>query len=300
MTTVQGLPSAVSDARANAPELIVHVADSIGRSVPRRKVFEAVYYHKKRIKTVSEIQERTDLPRKRVLQLGRELVQRGVVGQTRRDGQVAYEQDPFIQAHKVKILRLVNKPSLKKKVVTKRNPRPSLEIVDKRMTVASPTPQYVTIDRIDSFAAVHEVPPVVTTPLPEARFKAGLQNILGEKGDFRDWGGEQNDLFTSRLLLSGKRRRVAFALKGPAVKGKLQPRHMGKNGDQIQRLFLSPAEVFLIQYHGQVSEAVHAQMETFARDKSRSLGERVYYGVIDGQDSSRLIAAYQDEFAATE
>ena len=300
MTPVQGLPSAVSDSRANAPEIIVHVANSLGRSVQRRKVFEAVYYHKKRIKTVSEIQERTGLPRTRVLQCGRELVQQGVVGQTKRDGEVAYEQDLFIQAHKAKILRLVDNPSLKKKVATKRNPRPSPGRVDERVTVASPTPQYVTIDRIDSFAAVHEVPPAATTPLPEARFKAGLQRILGETGDFQDWGGEQNDLFTSRLLLSGKRRRVAFALKGPAVKGKLQPAHMGKNGDQIQRLFLSPAEVFLIQYHGQVSEAVHAQMETFARDKSNSLGQRVYYGVIDGQDSSRLIAAYQDEFAATE
>ena len=122
MTASNGLPSAVSDARANAPELVVHVADSIGRSIQRRRVFEAVYYHKKRVKTVSEIEQRTGLPRIRVLQRGRELVQRGVVGQTKKDGEVAYEQDPFIQAHKAKILRLVDNPEQKKKVATKRNP----------------------------------------------------------------------------------------------------------------------------------------------------------------------------------
>lgn len=299
MTASNGLPSAVSDARANAPELVVHVADSIGRSIQRRRVFEAVYYHKKRIKTVSEIEQRTGLSRIRVLQCGRELVQRGVVGQTKKDGEVAYEQDSFIQAHKAKILRLVDNPERKRKVATKRNPNLGPDRADVSAVPVGAVAEYVTVDRVDSFIAVRQVPQVkAVAPLSEAQFKAGLQEILGEMGEFRDWGGEQNDLFTCRFVLGGKRRRVAFALKGPAVRGKLQPAHMGKNGDQIQRLFLSPAEVFLIQYHGQVSEAVYAQMQTFAREKSGSLGERVFYGVIDGQDSNRLVAAYPEAFAA--
>lgn len=278
----------------------MHVANAIGKSGQRRLVFDAIYYHRKRTKTATEIAERTGLPRERVLQRGRDLVLQGVVGQTKKDGEVAYEQDPFIQAHKVKILRLVDRPALKKTIPTKRNPKASPSGSKSPSATVPATPQYLAIDRIDSFAAVRRVPPVRSrTPLLEAEFKDGLQRILGEEGEFRDWGGEQNDLFTTRLRLDGKRRRVAFALKGPGVRGVLQPGHMGKNGDQIQRLFQSPAEVFLVQYHGQVGEAVYQQMEAFARNKTVNLGARVYYGVIDGQDSARLITAYPTAFPSS-
>ena len=116
------LPRRVTDARSNKNEQIVHAAEVLGRSTHRLAVFSAVYWHKKRVKTVTEIMERTGLPRVRVLQEGRKLVQQMIIGQTKAGGETAYEQDPFIQAHKRQILRLVAMPTELGAVPTKRNP----------------------------------------------------------------------------------------------------------------------------------------------------------------------------------
>jgi len=74
---------------------------------------------------------------------------------------------------------------------------------------------------------------------------------------------------------------------------------MGRNGDQIQRLFEAPAEVFLIQYCRQIDSSVLTQMKQLAIVKSLMTGDRVYYGVIDGNDSRRLVLAYPGEFRPT-
>jgi hypothetical protein len=37
--------------------------------------------------------------------------------------------------------------------------------------------------------------------------------VIGEGYDFKDWGGERNDLYTNKLRFRGKRRSAAFALK---------------------------------------------------------------------------------------
>jgi uncharacterized Fe-S cluster-containing protein len=71
---------------------------------------------------------------------------------------------------------------------------------------------------------------------------------------------------------------------------------MGRNGDQIQRLFRSPADVFIVQYWNQVDETVSEQMKQFASAKSALEGRRIYFGVIDGWDTSRLVQAYPDSF----
>jgi len=157
----------------------------------------------------------------------------------------------------------------------------------------------LTIDEIDSFKKVTTVqlaPGVENVPILEETFKKGLQKILGEQGEFTDWGGEGDDLFSTRLLLNGKRINVAFGLKGRGTKGKLTPKKMGKQGDQIQRLFRAPAEVFLVQYWNQIDESVLEQMKLFATAKSALDGKRIYYGVIDGQDTLRILQAYKECF----
>lgn len=83
--------------------------------------------------------------------------------------------------------------------------------------------------------------------LTQVKGQEGMQQVLGEKGKFQDWGGEGNDLWTTRLRLGGKRRATAFAFKSGGTPGKLTPAKMGRNGDQIQRLFQSPADVFIVQ-----------------------------------------------------
>jgi hypothetical protein len=71
---------------------------------------------------------------------------------------------------------------------------------------------------------------------------------------------------------------------------------LGKNGDQIQRLFTEDATVFLVQYGEQIAGTVVQQMAVFAQAKSLSTGRMIRYGTIDGRDSARLLAAYPDAF----
>lgn len=103
-------------------------------------------------------------------------------------------------------------------------------------------------------------------------------------------------MFSTCLMLEGKRRDVAFGLKGKGMTGRLTPKKMGHNGDQVQRLFRSTAEVFLVQYWSKIDESILEQMENFAVAKSAVEGKKVYYGIIDGQDTMRLIAAYPECF----
>ena len=71
---------------------------------------------------------------------------------------------------------------------------------------------------------------------------------------------------------------------------------MGKQGDQIQRLFRAPADAFFVQYWAQISESIIEQMQSFAYTKSALNGNRVYYGIIDGYDTRRIIKAYPEAF----
>lgn len=155
----------------------------------------------------------------------------------------------------------------------------------------------ITIDDIDSFSQVRGLTSNQNFhPTDESKFKEGLQKILGEQGIFQDWGGESDDLFSTRLILSGERKNVAFGLKGKGTVGVLTPKKMGKRGDQIQRLFRAPADVFLVQYWGQVNESVIEQMKHFAIAKSVLEERKIYYGLIDGQDTLRILAAYPECF----
>jgi hypothetical protein len=95
---------------------------------------------------------------------------------------------------------------------------------------------------------------------------------------------------------AGTRRPIAFAFKGPGTTGVLTQRKLGKNGDQIQRLFLNPAEIFIVQYHGEIGQAVTEQMKAFASLNSVREGKVIWYGLIDGDDSNRLMAAYPKHF----
>ena len=111
----------VRDALSNRPEHVVEAATAIGRSVQKRAVFEAAYYHKQQKKSVSEIAIRTNLTNKQVLMAGKALVERGLLQQDRKGSEVAYVQIPFFQHHKRAILALVDHPDRIPKVITKRN-----------------------------------------------------------------------------------------------------------------------------------------------------------------------------------
>jgi hypothetical protein len=253
-------------------------------------------------KTVSDLAAKTGLARKRVLEEGRKLYLKGAVLQDKKDGEVAYGKIDHFHAHKREILSFVDNPKKLAKLATKRRPAVTVSLPKSITIPAGRAMAYpITIDDVQSFAKVRKVRKAGSLPdtLSENAFKNGIKAIIGEKGTFKDWGGEKSDLFTTQLRVKGKRRMAAFAFKGPGEKRKLTPALMGKNGDQGLRLFHEPAEVYFVQHWRDIDSAVIELLREIARGKSAyDGGAPIWYGVIDGHDSERLRLAYPSAFAS--
>jgi len=157
------------------------------------------------------------------------------------------------------------------------------------------------IEDIDSFRNVRDVnPTVVSSQLnqngyfdkSENDIQLALEKILAESFHKEDWGGEYNDLYTSNIVINGARRTAAFLLKGNGLRKKtLEIANCGKNGDQIVRLFESPAEIFVIQFVGNISEAVIKDVEGKVEQLAVK-GKPACFCIINGQDTARLLKAY--------
>jgi DNA-binding transcriptional ArsR family regulator len=291
----------VTDIRSNPNDQIAHAAGVLKTSIQRKAVFGEICRGKKKSKTVYEIAEATGLSKIRVLQEGKRLVNNGIVKQIKDQGETGYEKDPFFSLHKKKILSLAGNRRNLEKFPTKTNPR---IVVAKNEIVRLPRKfidaRMITIEDIDSFKRVRNVisnSDVAPRPILESKFKHGVQRIIGENGIFKDWGGEKNDLYTTRLRIKGKRMFAAFGFKGRGKRGKLTPAKMGKNGDQIQRLFNASAQVFIIQYWNQIDESVVELMHALAKAKSASDGSTIFFGIMDGRDSALLMRSYPHCFS---
>jgi len=294
------MPMKTTDAPANTPEYLAQAAKTLGKSQARKSVFNAIYAGKKQAKTVTELMKATGLSRIRVLQEGAKLAAHDVVDQEKINAETAYRKSIFIQHNKERILILASNPARLASFPTKwhnsgirMTSSITVRIARQRARV-----RQITVDDIGSFAAVKKISPSgnLPTSISEEKFKKGIQRILGQGGVFKDWGGEFNDLFTTHLKINGKRRAAAFGFKGPGMKAKLTPGRMGKNGDQIQRLFESPAEAFIVQHWREIDQSVMRQMESFAIGKSVFTGGEILYGIMDGQDSRRVYEAYRAKF----
>jgi hypothetical protein len=65
----------------------------------------------------------------------------------------------------------------------------------------------------------------------------------------------------------------------------------GKNGDQLVRLLDSPAQLFFVQFVGNISENVIRDIEGKCRELT-SRGLQTHYCIMNGQDTARLLLAY--------
>lgn len=290
----------VTDVRSNPNEQVVHAIRVIGKSDQRLAVFKAVYLGKRKIKSLPEVATASRLSKKRVLEVGLALASAGLFKKYRLNGRTVFEKDLWYATKRDQIVRGVSRPELVAKIPTKQEPHPRGRsgVITLRVPARRADCRAITIDDVASFERVRRQG--VTSGQysgSEESVKAGIQGIIGERGVFKDWGGERADLFTTRVRLDKTRVGAAFAFKGPGTKGKLVPGKLGKNGDQIQRLFEVVADVYFVQYVGQVDESVLKQMSTFALAASYLRGgRRVCYGVIDGEDTARLAAAYPKQF----
>lgn len=297
----------VSDTASNRRDQIANFAEILRNAPARQKVFRAVYFGKKRHKTVSEIAESTGITStKRVTMIAKPLAREKLFEQEREriDGsrQTVYKKVGFVESNKRKILQLATNKAKLAKYHTKTNPKTS-GVKPGRIVLKIPfriKVRFVGVDDVDQFSkvkAVHSLPESLTPErLSEKQFKTGLLRLLKETKMPKDWGGESNDIFTTKLKIGGRTMRAAFALKGPAKKGPLVPGMMGKNGDQIQRLLRCPADAFFVQYEGEIKENVIGLMEELAKAKA-ALGQEIFFGVIDRDDSYRLRLAYPKAFA---
>lgn len=153
----------------------------------------------------------------------------------------------------------------------------------------------VFLDEFDSFARVRDIELNRTKQelqrlraVPERDVKKAFAQIIGEPTVPKDWGGERSDLFTSRVKIDGKRIAAAFAFKGPAEFRPLKMAGLGKNGDQIDRLFTEPADLLVLQHCHEITSPVRGAMRAYAQ----RMGNLRLFCLIDGYDTVRLFQAY--------
>jgi hypothetical protein len=156
------------------------------------------------------------------------------------------------------------------------------------------------IEDIDSFAKARDVNHAIVAPYlangylerSEDFVQLALEQIIGVSFHRKDWAGELNDLCTANVIVSGTRRATAFLLKGPGIGRKeMTIANCGKNGDQLVRLFSSPAELFVVQYVGPVADLLITDVEG-KTSELRNKGRPAHYLIMDGQDTARVLHAY--------
>jgi len=149
---------------------------------------------------------------------------------------------------------------------------------------------------IDAFSKVvnvseRDVASLMPLSLSEAEVKRHICSIVGNPFVRKDWGGESCDIACE---LEFRRRRVlaAFALKGKAYANKtLRIADLGKNGDQIVRIFALKAQIFVVQSNGAIDESIYSHVQAQVAEKILT-GQPVYYMVLDGMQTARILRAY--------
>ncbi len=124
--------------------------------------------------------------------------------------------------------------------------------------------------------------------IPESHIKDSFCKLLSDAST-KDWGGEQYDHFTSDLMLNGERKSAAFLFKGPSAWGEMKPKNLGKNGDQIYRLYQSQAEILFVQHCHHIGEAVRDTLRAFSVKPSNPR----HYCLIDGKETYKILKAYE-------
>jgi hypothetical protein len=292
----------VSDNTSHRRDQIDNLVDMLTKAPARQALARAVNFGKKRVKSVGVLAAKLSITPKRVTEIGKPLVNHAFTQERILENGRMTTAYAKLDRHRdvKKALELANNKKQRDAYHTKS--RPKITVMNQTIKIKTPFKPKIdslTVDEVKEFQkvkSVKNVPAELSPPrLPEAIVKKGIVKLLGEKLDPKDWGGELDDIFTTRATIKGKRRRAAFALKGPAKSGPLVPKMMGKNGDQIQRLFASPAQAFFVQYEGEIKESIVDLMARLAMAKAVTETE-VYYGVIDMTDTYRLRLAYPKAF----
>ncbi|POA21651.1 methyltransferase [Pseudomonas sp. FW300-N1A1] len=126
--------------------------------------------------------------------------------------------------------------------------------------------------------------------VPELTVKQLICHLLGDHFIPNDWGGEESDVLSANLMVEGRRHVGAFLLKGPARFHPMRPTDLGKNGDQLYRLFNIPAQIYVVQHCHLIGAAVRKQAEAFALARSFVAPCQVVF--MDGLTTARLLRTH--------
>lgn len=291
------MTNVVSNPSADAAEKIERAAKILKASPQAKAIFELVYAGGKRFKTIEDMRAGLGNFNKRTYAAADRLASEDILEKKKLNGKNAFYKIPFYAHNRDHILRLAGNARRLKNYPTKRNSAPAKSgstIVLRTRSQA----QQIFVDDIESFKKVRKTKngdSNLVREMQERKINDGITSILGQVGK-NDWGGERNDIFSTRVRLKGKRIASSFALKGRGTKGTLTPKKMGKNGDQISRLFQGTSELHAIVYNGVVDESIFDMLHAQAVSKSIEKGKRIYYCVIDGSDLARLVSAYPENF----
>ncbi len=291
------------------------IANELATSARKYKIFAAVYSGGRKPKTATDLvakgnkvpqpwptqQNLEPFNEMTVLQLATPMANKHYFEKIKHDGRVAFKKYDDVNAMKAAILRQARNKTLRDKQVTARKPRQTVLVNVRHGKTQEVRFERIFVDQIDQFKRVRtlsasKLKELSPKRLPEKIFKYGTASILGNKGKFQDWGGEKNDLYSCHVTIGSKRIATGFAFKGPATSPPLTPKKLGKNGNQIQKLFESAAEVFLIQFEGRIDESVIEQMQTHAIAKSYATRKKIFFGVMGLEDSHRLRTKYPSAF----
>lgn len=124
--------------------------------------------------------------------------------------------------------------------------------------------------------------------IPEAEVKKAFAEIIHEPTVPKDWGGERSDLFTANISVNGQPLSAAFAFKGPSKFHPMTFADLGKNGDQIERLYTEPADLLILQHCHEITPPVRKMMRAFANQA----GNLRQYCIIDGYQTFQILTAY--------
>jgi hypothetical protein len=147
---------------------------------------------------------------------------------------------------------------------------------------------------IDEFSKVKAIPrsrsPItLIKDISEKQIKNWFAEIIFENNIPKDWGGEKSDLFTNHIHVKGKRCNAAFLFKGPAKFEPMIIKNLGKNGDQITRLYEDPAEIYVLHHCQFIRPEIIKTMTAF----STRFFAPSKFCVIDGEDTLRILKAYK-------
>jgi len=295
------MPHAVLDLGSNLEENLKRWSHALKGLGAKYAVWEVIYSGKRKWWTAKEISAKLNgkISPKRVADVGKRLHGDGLVHQVPDSWPIIYEKLPEVHHLKSQIRTGARNKAKREAILTKRDGGRITVNVNQSKAKQGEAVE-ITIDDIDQFkkaSKLNKRSQKPLSPLPESRFKRGLQRLFKDYGEHKDHGGEIDDFYTNQFRMEGKRYSAAFALKGPGVGVKLvTPGKWGKQGNQIQRMVKAPARVFLLQSELQIDEYSIDQLKSLVEHKALQEGRKLFYGYVDMHDSTRLRRAYPKAF----